>query len=318
MTVSKPTKSVLGGAAIAAVLLYPLYGRGELSHVAIVGLMGSIAAMGLNVFYGYCGQINFGCAGFLAVGGYGVALMEKYTSFPYLACLILSILAAGLIALILSFPLLRLREYMLALGTLAFGLGVYEAVSKGFTRYTGGEDGIDMIALSFFGKPVGDVFFFYVFLGATCLCFWVSHALRHSRTGRAMLAISQDETAAVSLGVNIESYLVKTFMLSGMMLALAGGLFVKWSVWCSPEFFGLMTSITILLAVVVGGVGSAFGAVIGGIVMFSVREFLVPLALYDMLAYGIILGLFLLFMPKGIRGGISFLAGKLRGAKKNE
>jgi branched-chain amino acid transport system permease protein len=314
MSKGKLIKIVLGGVAAAVILLFPLYGRGEASHLAIVGLMGAISALGLNLFYGYCGQINFGAAGFIAIGGYGVALMEKYTGMPFVFCLIISIIAAGLIALILTFPLLRLREYMLALGTLAFGMVVYEAASKGFTDYTGGEDGIDMMALSFFGEPVGDVFFFYVFLGVTCLCFWISHALRHSRTGRAMVAIAQDETAATSLGVNIDKYLRKTFMLSGMMLALGGGLFVKWSVWCSPEFFSLMTSVTVLLAVVVGGVGSAFGSIIGGVFMFSLRELLVPLALYDMLVYGIILGVFLLFMPRGIRGGITFLGNLLKGS----
>jgi branched-chain amino acid transport system permease protein len=296
-----------------AILLFPLYGKGEAAHVAIVGLMGAIGAIGLNLFFGYCGQINFGAAGFMAIGGYGVALLEKYTGMPYFICLTLSIVAAGLIALIVSIPLLRLREYMLALGTLAFGLGLYETVSKGFTQYTHGEDGIDMVPLILFGRSVGDGFFFYVFLGATCLCLWISYSIRHSRTGRALLAISQDETAAASLGVNIDKYLMLTFALSGMMIALGGGLFVKWSHWCSPEFFSLMPSITILLAVVVGGVGSAFGAVLGGIIMFSLREFLVPLALYDMLAFGVILCLFLLFMPKGIMGGVTFLATKMSG-----
>lgn len=127
-----------------------------------------------------------------------------------------------------------------------------------------------------------------------------------------MVAIAQDETVAVSVGVNITGDLRKAFILSGMMVALAGGVFVKWMAWCSPAYFELMRSIAILLGVVVGGTGSALGAVIGGIIMFMLDEFLVPLALYHVLAYGVILGGVLLFMPGGIVGGIRSLAYRFR------
>lgn len=306
-------KFVLACVAIVSIFLFSLYGSGIALHFAMVGLTGAILAQGLNIFYGYCGQINFGSAGFFAIGGYGVALLEKYMHMPYFVSLILSVAIAGLIALLMTLPLLRLREYMLALGTLAFGLAIYETVSKGFTSYTGGEDGINMSKLKIFGTPVGDTFFFYVFLIATFLCLWVSYALRNSRTGRAMVSISQDEIAATSLGVNINKYLVQAFVLSGIIPALAGGLFVKWTGWCSPEYFSLKNSIVILLAVVVGGTGSGIGAAMGGVIMFLLQEILVPLAIYEMLAYGVILCIFLLFMPRGIKNGITSFVKWLEG-----
>jgi branched-chain amino acid transport system permease protein len=312
----KPLKLAFAGAVIVAILLFPIFSSRITLHFAMVGLTGAILALGLNIFYGYCGQINFGSAGFFAIGGYGVALLDKYIQMPYFVSLFLSIVISGIIAFLMSRPLLRLREYMLALGTLAFGMAIYEAVSKGFTSYTGGEDGINISKLKIFGTPAGDTFFFYLFLIAILLCYWVSYALRNSRTGRAMVSISQDETAATSLGVNINNYLIQAFMLSGMILTLAGGLFVKWTGWCSPEYFSLKNSILILLAVVVGGVGSAFGAIIGGLIMFILQELLVPLAIYEMLAYGIILCIFLLFMPKGIKSGIISIANWFKGANR--
>jgi len=312
MTHIKLVKLCLAGAAVLTILLFPHCVSARGTHLAMVGLMGAISALGLNIFFGYCGQINFGVAGFLAIGGYGVALLEKYTSIPYSISLIISIVASGLIALLASLALLRLREYMLALGTLAFGMAIYEAVAKGFTTFTHGEDGIDLSTLQVFGKPAGDTFFFYLFLIATVLCLWVSYALRNSRAGRAMLAISQNELAATSLGVNINRYIMQAFLVSSMMIAAAGGLFVKWMSWCSPEYFSMMTTVSIVLAVVVGGIGSTLGVAIGGIIMFILRELLVPLALYDMVAYGIILCLFLLFMPRGIGGGIAFINNGLR------
>jgi branched-chain amino acid transport system permease protein len=307
MTHIRLIKLCLAGAALLIILLLPHFVSATGMHLAMVGLMGAISALGLNIFFGYCGQINFGVAGFLAIGGYGVALLERYTTIPYFISLIISVVASGLIAFFAGLALLRLREYMLALGTLAFGMAVYEAVAKGFTTVTKGEDGINLSRLGVFGIPAGDTFFYYLFLFVTVLCWWISHALRNSRAGRAMLAISQNELAATSFGVNINKYIMQAFLVSNMMIAAGGGLFVKWMSWCSPEYFSMMTTISVVLAVVAGGIGSTFGVIIGGIVMFILREVLVPLALYDMLAYGIILCLFLLFMPRGIGGGIAFI-----------
>jgi len=310
MYINKSIKLVLIGPAAALIVLLPFYGSGLALHLAIIGMMGAIAALGLNIFYGYCGQINFGSAGFLAIGGYGVALLEKYAHIPYFASLIIAVVTSGIIAFVVSYPLLRLREHILALGTLAFGLALYEAFAKGFTRYTGGEDGIDISMLIVFGEPAGDRFFFYLFLICMVICFWISYAMRNSRVGRAMVSISQDEIAATSLGVNINKYLVIAFIISGMVTALSGGLFVKWTGWCSPEYFSLMISILILLAVVIGGAGSAVGALTGGLFMFILRELLAPLALYDVLAYGIVLTVFFLFIPQGITGLVRTFLGK--------
>jgi len=221
--------------ALAFLVLLPAFADSTVMFLAIVGLMGGIAALGVNIFYGYCGQVNFGAAGFMAIGGYGVALLERDLQIPYVGGLIMGIVASGLIALLVSVFLLRLRHFVLGLGTLAFGLAIYSVFAKGFTDYTGGEDGIGVSSMKIFGATAGDTFFYYLSLICVGLCVWVSHALRNSRVGRGMVAIAEDEVAATSMGVNINSYLRTALLLNGMITALAGGLFVKYLNFCSPE-----------------------------------------------------------------------------------
>lgn len=299
---------VLFGVLIIVVLLFPMVCGGRILYLTILGLVGAILALGLNIFYGYCGQINFGAAGFFAIGGYGVALLEKYLHWPFAVNLILATILGGVITLLISFCLVRMRGHGLALGTLAFALAVYTAVSKGFVSFTGGEDGINLSHLILFqGKKAGDLFFYYLLLAAVGGCYWVSWVLRNSRIGRAMIGIAQNETAAASVGVDNRKYIRLALVLNGVMASLAGGIFVKWAGWCAPEYFNLMCNVIILLSVVVGGAGSALGALIGGTVMYILPQLLIFLAEFNVLFYGVILAVFLLFLPQGLAGEIKRL-----------
>jgi len=297
-------------------LILPAFAKGNVMFLAVLGLIGGIAALGVNIFFGYCGQVNFGAAGFMAIGGYCVAFFERDLHTPYLLGLVLGIVASGLVALLVSLFLLRLRHFVLGLGTTAFGLAIYSMFAKGFTAYTHGEDGVSLNALHLFGIQAGDKFFYYVALICTILCIWISHAVRNSRVGRGMVAIAENEVAATSMGVDIDHYLRIALVLNGLLDGLAGGLLVKYLNFCSPAHFSLPYSILIFIAVVVGGAGSALGAALGGIIMFTINEVLTPLALYHTLAYGVILGAILLFMPDGIAGGIRTLSHRWSGVSR--
>jgi branched-chain amino acid transport system permease protein len=316
MVTNKVKYVTAAAVAVVFVLLVPAFVKGNAMFLVILGLIGSIACLGINIFFGYCGQINFGAAGFMAIGGYGVALLERDFHMPYAYGLTIAVIGSGLVALLVSVFLLRLRHFILGLGTLAFGLAIYSMVAKGFTDYTRGEDGISLSPIQFFGTTTGDTFFYYLVLICLCLCLWVSYALRNSRIGRGMVAVAEDEVAAISMGVNLNSYLRIGLVLNGLFCALAGGLLVKYLNFCSPEHFSLHYSILIFIGILVGGVGSALGAVIGGIIMFTINEVLTPLGLYHTLAYGVILGLILLFMPNGIMGGVRFLVHRLSGVSR--
>jgi branched-chain amino acid transport system permease protein len=297
-------------------LILPAFAKGNVMFLAVLGLIGGIAAVGTNIFFGYCGQVNFGAAGFMAMGGYCVALLERDLHMPFVPGLVLGIAVSGFVALIVSVFLLRLRHFVLGLGTTAFGLAIYSMFAKGFTDYTRGEDGVSLNVLHLFGIAAGDKFFYYLALAAVIVSIWISHAIRNSRAGRGMMAIAENEVAATSMGVDIDHYLRIALVLNGLITGLAGGLLVKYLNFCSPEHFSLGYSILIFIGVVVGGRGSALGAAVGGVIMFTINEVLTPLALYHTLAYGVILGAILLFMPDGIAGGIRALAHRWSGVSK--
>jgi len=286
-------------------LLFPLFSSPQVMNLAILGLIGAILTLGLNVFFGYCGQINFGAAGFFALGGYGVALLEEYLKIPFIISLPLAVIFSGIVVSLVSLFLVRLRGHSLALGTLAFSLAVYTSVARGFKNVTGGEDGINLKPLLLFdGSPVGEWFFYYLALATVVACCWLSWTLRKSRVGRAMTEIAQNELAALSFGVNISKYLRLGLILNSLMAGVAGGIFVKWIGWISPEYFGLMPNIIIVLALVVGGVGSIAGAVVGGIFIYILPQLMIRFAEISVLTYGVILCLSLLFLPRGIVGEI--------------
>lgn len=297
---------------VMLLVLMPSFATDKMMFISIVGLMGSIAALGIYPFYGCCGQVNFGAAGFMAVGGYGVALLERDFQMSFAPALLISVLAAGAVGLIVSFFLLRLRHFVLGLGTMAFGLAVYSMVSKGFTEYTYGEDGISIGYLEIAGIAP-ETFFYYAALLSVFACMWITYALRNSRTGRAMVAIAENEVAAHAMGVNINKYLRIALVINGLMCGLSGGLFVKYLAYCSPAHFMLTNSILIFVAVIVGGKTSVLGAAIGGFVMFTINELLTPLALYHTLVYGLILAGVLMFMPDGLVGQFSTLARRWSG-----
>ena len=289
-------------------LILPFLASDKIIFVFIVGFIGAVAALGVNLFFGYCGQVNFGAAGFMAIGGYGVALLERDFLLPYFPALILSVILSGIVALLVSFFLLRLRHFVLGLGTMAFGLAIYSMVSKGFTSYTDGEDGISLDYLQIFGMDAETKFFYYAALLSIIVCIWISIAIRNSRIGRGMVAISENEVAATSMGVNINKYLRIALLLNGLMCGLSGGLFVKYLAFCSPAHFSLANSILIFIAVIVGGAGSAIGVAVGGFIMFTINELLTPLALYHTMVYGAILACVLMFMPEGVAGGFRMLS----------
>ena len=296
---------VLIGFIFVVALLFPLFSVPQLMNLAVLGLIGAILTLGLNIFFGYCGQINFGAAGFFAIGGYGVALLEEFLKIPFIMSMPLAIILSGITALLISIFLVRLRGHSLALGTLAFSLAVYTSVAKGFKNYTGGEDGINLAPVMLSSNSqAGEWFFYYLALAAVVACCWFSWTLRNSRVGRAMIEIAQNELAAVSFGVNISRHLRLGLMLNGIIGGIAGAIFVKWVGWISPEYFGLMANIIIVLALVVGGVGSIAGAVVGGIFIYILPQLMIRFGEISVLTYGIILCIFLLFVPGGIVGGI--------------
>jgi branched-chain amino acid transport system permease protein len=285
------------------VLLFPvLLSKYYLSLVKLAGI-GIILSLGMNIFFGYCGQINFGGAAFYALGAYISALLQLKLGLHFFAALPLTLVACLLAALIIGVPLLRLRHHTLALGTVAFAMVIYLILNT-WISLTGGEDGLAVPKLLFYGYKGGSTFYYYFILVFVVLSYLTCHFLVSSRVGRAMRAIREDEVAALSMGINSGHYIRLAFMLNGLFCGLSGILFAQESGWITPSTFHLWTNVVLILMVVVGGVSSNFGAVLGGAIIMLLPQVLGAFQQYHVLIYGLILALTLRFMPRGIVGFI--------------
>ncbi len=269
-----------------------------LSLAKLAGI-GIILALGMNIFFGYCGQVNFGGAAFYALGAYISALLQLKLGLHLFVALPLTLLACLLAALIIGVPLLRLRHHTLALGTVGFALVIYLMLNT-WISLTGGEDGLAVPKASFFGYKAGGTFYYYFILVFVVLSYLSCHFLASSRIGRAMRAIREDEVAARAMGVNSGHYIRLAYMLNGFFCGLAGVLFAQESGWITPSTFHLWTNVVLILMIVVGGPSSNFGAVLGGAVIMLLPQVLGAFQQYFVLIYGLLLALTLRFIPRGI------------------
>lgn len=261
-----------------------------------------ILAMSLNLINGFCGQFSLGHAGFWAVGAYASAVSSVY--FPIAALhpelnLILSLLvgflAASLFGLVVGLPCLRLRGDYLAIATLGFGEIVRIAIIN--TDYIGGPRGFPGIP-KWAHLP-------QVYLWVLIILF-ILRNLKYSTHGRAIIAIREDEIAAESMGVNLFKYKALAFVLGAGFAGIAGGLFAHSQQFLHPNNFNFMWSVVILVMVILGGLGSLTGSILGAIIITILPEMLKffgeDIAKLRNVIYPFLLILMMIIRPKGILG----------------
>ncbi|WP_395986354.1 branched-chain amino acid ABC transporter permease [Actinomadura sp. 9N407] len=268
----------------------------------------AVALLGLNLLVGHGGQISLGHGAFFAVGAYGTAIMMDRWDVPYLVTFPLAAALAFAIGLALGVPTTRLRGLYLALVTLAIAIFLVPLLKR-FESFTGGSMGLTLEKPT----PPGwtglaeDQWLYYLALAATVLAFVVVHFLLRSRVGRAMHAVRDNETAAEVMGVKPASYKRLAFAWSAMFAGAAGCLYT-WTIgFVSPDSFTVNLSITLLAGIVVGGLGSTWGPVLGGLfVMF------VPSLSQDInkAAPGVIFGLLIIVVMYVAPTGLAGLAGR--------
>jgi len=292
---------VLGVALVAGLL--PL-GLGEfyLYLILLISIYG-IAALGLNVFMGFCGQINLGSAGFFCLGAYIPTLLQEKYDVHFLIGFPLAVAASTLIAWVVSYPLLRLKGHAMAIGTLSFGMAVF-LIAERFPELTGGADGMVVPTMTLFGEDVGDRFYYYLVLVCFMMMYIGCYFLMDSRIGRALKAIRDDEEAASALGIDVDAYKRFAWLVNAALMSLAGGLFAQQAGFLSPTTFALWTNITVLVMICVGGLGTNLGSVVGAALMTVLPYVLVSIQEYVMLVHGLILFLVLRFMPDGLVGTV--------------
>lgn len=263
----------------------------------------SIIAMGLCLLLGLAGQISLGHAAFYGVGAYASGILTAKLGWsPWLA-MAAGVLAAGILAYCIGLPSLRLRGHYLAMATLGFGVIVFIVFNE-FVGLTGGPSGFGEIPrLSVFGYELNTTLRFYYFAWLVAVVgLTLSLNIVYSRVGRALRAIHGSEIAALSLGVDAAKYKVQIFVLSAAFGAVGGSLYAHFVTFVNPPAFDLFFSIKLLMMVVIGGIHSVWGALLGAALLTFLPEWLSFLEDFDVLAYGALLLVIVMFLPEGLAG----------------
>ncbi|PIX87635.1 MAG: branched-chain amino acid ABC transporter permease, partial [Nitrospirae bacterium CG_4_10_14_3_um_filter_44_29] len=286
------------------VLTLPFYGHDYLIDIAVLSGIYIILAQGLNIVVGFTGLLNLGFAAFYAIGAYSYALLNTKLGLGFWASLPLSLMLVTLSGFILAIPALRLRGDYLAIVTLGFG-EIVRLVLNNWDSFTKGPNGIGGIGPPhIFGMRISGIGQFYYFvLIFALLAVFVIRRVAASRIGRAWIAIREDEIASSSIGINTTAYKLYSFAFGAFWAGLAGVLFAAKMQFVSPESFTFMESVLVLCMVILGGLGSIPGVILGSIILVMLPEMLREVQLYRMLALGSGLVLLMIFRPQGLMGG---------------
>ncbi len=306
---------------IVAVLLITVFNNNSY-YLGIIGLcaISIILTLSLNMLYGLAGQISFGHAGFYALGAYISTILESKFSIPFEWSLVITLIITFGLSWVIAFPILKLKDHYLGMATLAFGLLIF-TIAMQWLPVTGGPSGMPVPIPTFFGIDISPMFN-QIILITTLLVFIFCTSIYHSKLGIALKAVAADENAAKAAGVNVVRYKTLIFSFSGTMAGFAGILYAHSYLFISPEAFSIHTSIMILTMVVIGGLGSNTGAVIGAIFITLLPEFIEGLQDMKTLIYGLALLVVLLFFPDGLikisRALSPFQVKAVKAVKKSE
>ena len=260
--------------------------------------IGIVLALGLNVITGLTGQLSLGHAAFMSVGAFTSALLTIKMGMPITVNLLVTGAVTALVGALIGYPILRLTGDYLAICTLGFA----EIVKVIFLNLD-----ITNRALGLSVPPANSAIPMpFVVWGVAILAIILVSFVYNSRFGRALKAIRGDEIAAEAMGINVARYKVQSFALGTFLAGVGGGLYAHFISYINPSDFGFLKSIDILSMIVLGGLGSIPGAVIGAGVLSAAPEFLRFMANYRMLVYGALLVFMMLFRPNGLMGGVNF------------
>lgn len=271
---------------------YPVY----LMSLAGINI---IAAIGLNLLTGNSGQISLCHSSFMAIGAYGSSLLTARYGMPFWLAIPLGGLLATLVGALLGAPASRLRGIYLALATLGF-LQIVQIIIEEFADLTGGVRGLNVPKAALAGMPVSEYLRFLIVLACAGFAIWSATNLLSSRVGRELNAVRQSPHAAQALGVPVDRIRLAAFALSAAYAGVAGGLMAIVVGFIDPGEFGVSAALRQITFIVVGGMGSVAGSVIGAAVLSALPELLRPVKEYNDIIYTLILLGFLTFIPQGL------------------
>jgi branched-chain amino acid transport system permease protein len=283
------------------VLVLPLFFPSSFYYrIGALVFIFALAVVGLNLLMGFAGQVSLGHAGFLGIGAYAVAIGPTHLNIPSWLCLLAGAVLSGLVAYVVGRPILRLKGHYLAVATLGFGL-LIAIVLTNEAALTGGPDGMSVPRLVLFGMPVhGSVMWYWV--AAATLIGGVAIALNliDSPSGRALQAIHDSETAALVLGVPVARMKLAVFVISAVYASVAGSYLALFNGHVTPDIAGFLRSIELVAMVVLGGMGSVFGSLVGAALLVILPQTLAGFHDYEHMALGLIVMGFMIFLRQGI------------------
>jgi ABC-type branched-subunit amino acid transport system permease subunit len=263
-----------------------------------------LVALGLNLLTGYAGQVSLGHAAFFAIGAYSAAVLAESLQWPFVICVTVSAFFTAIVGYLLGLPCLRLSGLYLAMATLGFTLIVQEMLLQ-LAVITHGSEGMSVPAASILGFTFdSDYRKYYLLFGVTIVMLILTRNLIRGRTGRAFLAIRENERAAEAMGVNLAQYKTIAFAISALYTGLAGALSAFLVGFLDPQEFSFFLSIQFITIIILGGLASLLGSVLGAGFLIILPELLAGLDVWQALVYGVIMVLTILFMPFGLSGAI--------------
>jgi branched-chain amino acid transport system permease protein len=305
-------------AFVIALLTLPMWGDPYVVYMINISGIAIVAALGLNILTGLTGQISLGHAAFVALGAYTSAILATRLALPFWLTIPAAGLVAALFGILLGFPCLRLKGLYLAMATMSFGV-VVEYLVTHLEFLTMGVRGISVPAPTIFGYALSDPGkLFYLIVLAVGLLTLAAKNLVRTRVGRAFVAIRDRDVAAEVIGVNLTKYKVMAFAISSFYGGVAGALYAYSTSYLHPENFTLLLSIEYIAMIIVGGLGSMLGSILGAVFLTVVPDIikgiadllgqLIPSlhARYDeewnIAAFGLLIMLFLIVEPTGLNG----------------
>lgn len=298
--------AVLALALVAAPFLAP---NSYYLDIVIRMCINAVIVLSLNLLIGYAGQISLGHAGFVGLGAYASAVLPSHFGWHPLLALAAGAAGTGLLALLVARPILRLKGHYLAMATLGLGI-IINIVIRNEATWTGGPDGMPVPSMELFGyELVRDTQWYWVVATILLLSVWGALNLIDSPFGRALRGLHGSEIASQVVGVDVPRYKTAVFVLSAVAASVMGSVLAHYVGFVTPEVANFFHSIELVTMVVVGGMASVFGSVLGAVLLTALPQALATFEGWEIVVFGAILMLCMIFLPRGL---VPTLAARLR------
>ena len=260
----------------------------------------AVIVLGLNLLIGFAGQISLGHAGFLGIGAYATAVLPTHFGWHPVLAVLAGALAAGALAALVARPIFKLKGHYLAMATLGLGIIINIAL-RNEAAWTGGPDGMPVLPMALLGVELNsDKHWYWAVALLLSVSVWASLNLINSPFGRALRALHGSEVASQVVGVDVVRYKVAIFVLSAVFASLMGSVTAHYVGFVTPNLADFFHSIELVTMVVIGGMASVYGSLVGAVLLTALPQALATFEGWETVAFGAILMLSMIFMPKGL------------------